>query len=138
MSNARPLPAIMPPPNTDPHAWLETDAIRRASDFTFGALMLVVGGFALWGARDYAIGTLTRVGPGMFPTVVAGLLCCVGVALLLRAGLRRSPPVRRSRPLYIAIAVAVVVSFVFAERTWGQLYLRFGPAEFMAMLALDL
>ena len=129
----------MTPTDTDPHAWLETDAIRRISDFAFGAIMLVVAALALWVARDYVIGTLTRLGPGAFPAVVAGLLCLVGVVLLLRAALRRSPPVRRSRPLYIAIAAASVLGFVFAERTWGpQIFPRFGPAEFMAVMTLDL
>jgi TctA family transporter len=127
-------------PDSDPHAWLETDPIRRISDIALGVIMLVIGALALWVARDYPSGSLTRVGPGMFPTVVAGLLCLVGVVLLLRAALRRSPPgVRRSRPLYVAIGAVAIVVLVLAARTWGDtLFLRFGPAEFMAVLTLEL
>ncbi len=125
---------------SDPQAWLETDAIRRVSDIALGVIMLVVGVSALWYASDYPAGSLRRLGPGAFPAVAAGLLCVVAVVLLVRAALRRSPPVvRRSRPLYAAIGTAAVVLFVFAAWKWGDtLFLRFGPAEFMALFALEL
>jgi len=67
------------------------------------------------------------------------LLCVVAVALLARAALKRSPPVRRSRPLYVAIVAAVIVVLVFAAQTWGvRLFLYFGPAELLALIALAL
>jgi TctA family transporter len=129
----------MTPPGDDPQAWLETDAIRRVSDIALGVIMLIVGVFALWYAADYPAGSLRRLGPGFFPAAAAGLLCVVAVVLLLRAALRRSPPVRRSRPLYVAIVAAAIVVLVFAVRTWGDpLFLRFGPAEFTALIALML
>jgi TctA family transporter len=127
-------------PGGDSQAWLETDAIRRVSDIALGVLMLIVGVFALlYAAGFYPIGSLRRLGPGYFPTLAAGLLCVVGVVLLLRAALRRSPPVRRSRLLQVAIVAAAIVVFVSATWTWGAtLFPRFGPAEFMALLALEL
>jgi TctA family transporter len=129
----------MTPPDTDPHAWLETDKTRRTSDLALGAIMLVIGACALWAARNYYSGTLERFEPWLFPTVVAGLLCLVGAGLLLRAAIHRSPPFRQSRPLYIAIVAVVVVIFVVVTWTWGAtLFLRFGPPEFMAFIALEL
>ena len=125
-------------PDSDPHGWLETDAIRRVSDIALGVIMLMVGAVALWEARNYPTGSLARVGPGLFPTAVAGLLCLVAVVLLLRASIWHSPPVRRSHPLYVAIVGAVVAIVVFAIPTWGaSLFLRFGAAEFTAYIALE-
>lgn len=126
-------------PGSDPQAWLETDAIRRTSDIALGAILLMVGVSALWVATDYAVGSLGRLGPGFFPAVVAGLLCVVAVALLVRAALRRSPPVRHSRPLYVAIVAMAIVVLVFAPWRGGTaLFLHFGPAEFMAFMMLEL
>ena len=119
--------------------WLDSHGIRRASDIAFGGVMLLVGALALWLAADYQLGSLRRLGPRFFPAVVAALLCIVAVAVLVRAALRRSPPVRRSRPLYAGIVAVVVVLFIVAVQIWGTpLLLRFGPAEFMAFMLLEL
>jgi TctA family transporter len=95
--------------------------------------------FALWYAPGYSAGSATGPGPGFFPALAAGLLCVVAVMLLARAALRRSPPVRRSRLLHVAIVAAAIIVLVFAARMWGdQLFLKFGPAEYAALLALEL
>jgi len=123
-----------------PETWLETDAIRRASDIALGAILLIVGALALWFAPDRSAGGEMGPGAGFFPAVVAGLLCIVAVMLLARVAFRRSPPpVRPSRPLYVAIVAAAIVALYFALQTWGEpLFLRFGPPEFMALLVLEL
>jgi TctA family transporter len=130
----------MTPPDSDPQAWLESAGTRRFSDIALGASMLLLGVFALLYATQYAAGTWVRVGPGSFPSVLAGLLCVVALALLLRAAFKRSPAtVRRSRPLYVAIVAAVIVVLYFVPWTWIEpLFLRFGPAEFTAFMALEL
>ena len=124
----------------EPETWLETDAIRRASDIALGAILLIVGALALWFAPDRSAGGEMGPGAGFFPAVVAGLLCIVAVMLLARVAFRRSPPpVRPSRPLYVAIVAAAIVALYFALQTWGEpLFLRFGPPEFMALLVLEL
>src|SRR5262245_54585604 len=112
--------------------WLESAAVRRASDFALGALLLLVGLFALAQGSSYAVGSLRRLGPGAFPAIAGGLLCLVAVALLIRGALRRSPPVRRTSPHHVAIAGAAIGALIFASWRWGNdLFLRFGPAEFM-------
>ena len=123
-----------------PETWLETDAIRRASDIALGAILLIVGALALWFAPDRSAGGEMGPGAGFFPAVVAGLLCIVAVMLLARVAFRRSPPpVRPSRPLYVAIVAAAIVALYFALQTWGEpLFLRFGPPEFMALPVLEL
>jgi TctA family transporter len=126
-------------PDDDPHAWLETDAIRRVSDIALGVILLIIGAFALWHAPGDDAGDLEGLGPGFFPSVVAGLLCAVAVLTLLRAALRRSPPVRGARPPHVLIIATVVVALVFAVWTWGGLFvLRFGAPEIMALVVLEL
>jgi len=128
------------PPSKNPRTWLETDAIGRVSDVALGVILLVVGGFALWLAPVRSADGSMGPGPGFFPALVAGLLCVVTVVLLARAARRRSPPpIRPSRALYVAFVAAALVVLFFAPRTWVlPLLLRFGPPEFMALLALEL
>ena len=124
--------------NSDPEAWLQT---ARVSDVALGVILLVVGGFFLWFApEERSAGGPDGPGPGFYPALVAGLLCFVVVALLARAALRRSPPpVRPSRALYVAIVAAALVVLFFAAQAWAlPLFLRSGPPEFMALLALEL
>lgn len=119
--------------------WLESAALRRASDLALGALLLLVGLFALAHVGSYPVGTLRRMGPGAFPALVGGLLCIVAVVLLARGALRRSPPVRRTSPHHIAIVVAAVVVLYTAAWRWGNdLFVRFGPTELMAVILLQL
>jgi len=127
-----------PPPQDggDAH-WLESAVARRASDLSLGVLLLLVGLFALAHLGSYPVGTLRRLGPGAFPSVVGGLLCVVAVVLLIRGALRRAPPVRRTSPHHVAIVAAVVVALSAAVWAWGnELFIRFGPAEFMALILL--
>lgn len=50
-----------------------------------GALMILIGlGAAFEGIR-YKIGTLSRMGPGFFPTVLGVLLALIGIALIAGA-----------------------------------------------------
>src|ERR1044072_8246162 len=105
----------------EPESWLETDPIRRASYIALGAILLIVGALALWFAPDRSAGGEMGPGAGFFPAVVAGLLCIVAVVLLARVAFRRSPPpVRPSRPLYVAIVAAAIVALYFALQTWGE------------------
>jgi len=94
---------------------------------------------ALWYSAGYAAGSLTRVGPRAFPAAVGGLLCIVAAVLLARAALRRSPPpVRRSRPLHVAIVAAAIIGLLFAAWTWGVPESLLHPAEILALIVLAL
>ncbi|MGK6317543.1 tripartite tricarboxylate transporter TctB family protein [Neorhizobium sp. DT-125] len=62
--------------------------VRGPKDFWAGVAYVCLGaGFALV-ARDYSFGTAVRMGPGYFPTVLGGLLACVGLVSIAR-GLTR-------------------------------------------------
>jgi len=59
--------------------------IRNPVDFFAGLLFLGFGIGAMLVARDYPMGTTIGMGPGYFPTILGGLLVCVGLVLAGRA-----------------------------------------------------
>ena len=54
-----------------------------------GALVAVIGAGAIAAARRYELGTLGRMGPGFFPTVIGSVMLLTGLAIMV-AGLRRA------------------------------------------------
>ncbi|WP_414902136.1 tripartite tricarboxylate transporter TctB family protein [Rhizobium cremeum] len=66
--------------------------VNGPKDFWAGIVYVCLGtGFALV-ARDYSLGTATRMGPGYFPTVLGGLLACVGLISVVRGITRSGEP----------------------------------------------
>ena len=61
--------------------------IRRNKDVWAGLMLMAVGGAAIWLARSYQFGTLLRMGPGYFPTVLGAILVLFG-AYVMGKGLR--------------------------------------------------
>lgn len=59
----------------------------NSSDFWAGVIYIAFGVTALVAARDYGLGSALRMGPGYFPSVLAGLLTIIGIASAIR-GLR--------------------------------------------------
>jgi Tripartite tricarboxylate transporter TctB family len=59
----------------------------RSKDFWAGVMLIVTGAAAVILARDYAFGTMLRMGPGYFPSVLGGVLVLFGLYLLAQ-GLR--------------------------------------------------
>ena len=89
-------------------------------DLIGGLLSVALGTFALVTASDYPMGTLLRMGPGLFPSVIAALIVLLGLALIAAAF--RSRPSRSSgaislRPV-LMIGTGVVLFAVMLER-WG-------------------
>ncbi len=67
--------------------------IRNPKDFWSGVLFLVLGlGFLIIG-QDYSFGTARRMGPAFFPTLLAAILCIIGVAVILRGVIGRGEPI---------------------------------------------
>jgi hypothetical protein len=82
---------------------------RDYTDIIGGGLLVVVGVACGWYATRYNLGSLTRMGPGFFPTVLGYLLAFLGLLVLLPA-LRRAgdAPVVHWRPL-ITILLSIAV-----------------------------
>ena len=54
-------------------------------DFIAALIFVAIGVGAFVVAGDYPVGTARRMGPGMFPLLVGGLLIAVGVGLAVQA-----------------------------------------------------
>jgi TctA family transporter len=122
-----------------PYAWLDTRALRTASDIVLGVLLLSAAAAAFVGARDLPFGGLDRAEPGFFPGMVAGLLALVGLVLLARGILVGTAPPERWNPIALAIIVVAIVAAAFGVARWGgPLLLYFGPAENVALIILVL
>ena len=55
-----------------------------------GALVALMGAGAIAAARSHELGTLARMGPGFFPTLIGAVMLLTGVSIFL-GGLRRTP-----------------------------------------------
>ncbi|MFL6623525.1 MAG: tripartite tricarboxylate transporter TctB family protein [Sulfurifustaceae bacterium] len=67
--------------------------ISNAKDFWAGALYVLVGLAAIFFARDYGMGTATKMGPAYFPTVLGSLLAVIGVVSILRSFVTKGEPI---------------------------------------------
>ena len=94
-------------------------AIRNPKDFWTGIIYLVFGGFAFWIARDYGMGTASRMGPGYFPTVLSSLLMLFGVIAIVRSFIVPGEPIGE-----FAWKAAVLV--LLATLLFGFLIIRGG------------
>jgi hypothetical protein len=63
-------------------------AVARRKDFWTGVIYIAIGLSAFLIARNYALGSAARMGPGYFPTAVALLLTALGIAIVVRSFFR--------------------------------------------------
>ena len=66
------------------HAREGTQTVNR--DYYAGALMALIGVIAGYNAMQYQLGTLTRMGPGLFPLALSIILVSLGLLIALNAG----------------------------------------------------
>lgn len=129
---------------------------RATALFIIGAVLLVVGGLALWQSYVLAAGTPGRIGSGALPNILAGMLMAVGAGLLVQGLLARPDSGRRWQPWALAIVTVVVllpsyqqVLLVLAaligslelalwsiDRGLDKLFRNFGPVERSALVVL--
>jgi hypothetical protein len=128
-------------PTTDaqPYAWLHGSAMRAASDVCLAVILLIVGTMAMQVAANLGVGSAARLEAGSYPLVLGLLLLAIGVVALLRAVVLRKFERRRWSLVSIAVITAVILAVQFAVRQWGlSIALRFGPAEFAALIVFQL
>ena len=110
----------------------EDAAVREASGRTRsrlgGVVLVVVGAAFFWQALDLPLGTMHRMGPGLFPLFVSVAVALLGLTLVVAA-----PPIPdgfltlAKRPLaFISLAA---LSFAFLVGSTGLV-----PASFVAVL----
>jgi hypothetical protein len=91
--------------------------VKHPQDFWSGILFVSVGALALWLGQSYAFGTMTRMGPGFLPRVLAWGLVGIGLFLVARSFILRGQSINRSavRP-QIMIVIAIVAFALLIER----------------------
>lgn len=96
-------------------------------DYYGGALMLVIGLWAVYQGLSYKMGTLSQMGPGFFPVSVGAVLALMGVLIALGARTALPAEDKHLAPEWrgwICI-VASIVAFIVVGRYGGLL-----PATF--------
>ena len=90
---------------------------RNNRDFWAGAMLIGTGVLALVMARNYAMGTTLRMGPGYFPALLGGLLIIFGLYLVV-VGLRRNEKIEGNWALraLIVIPLSLVLFGVLMDR----------------------
>lgn len=98
-----------------------TTKVSNSSDFWAGIIYIVFGVTALVAARDYGMGSATRMGPGYFPTMLSWLLTGIGVISALRGLRGRGEPVSRLSLRGILFIAVPIVLFAFLLQGAGLL-----------------
>lgn len=88
-------------------------AIGRRKDFWTGVIYIVVGVSAFVMARNYALGSAARMGPGYFPTAIALLLVVVGAVVVVRSFLSEGGFIENFAWKPAALVLGSIVAFGF-------------------------
>ncbi|MEA2985859.1 MAG: hypothetical protein QOD94_2113 [Alphaproteobacteria bacterium] len=86
-------------------------AVGTRKDFWTGVIYTVIGLSAFVIARNYALGSAARMGPGYFPTAVALLLTAVGFTIVLRSFFRQGEFVDRFAWKPMLLVLGSIVAF---------------------------
>jgi hypothetical protein len=85
--------------------------VRDQKDFWSGILFIGFGCAGLWFGRTYAIGTLSRMGPGFFPVLMSIALIGTGAFLLARSLVVPGEPIGRIALWPQLLILAAIVGF---------------------------
>jgi len=90
---------------------------RSNRDFWAGVMLIATGAVAIFIARDYALGTSLRMGPGYVPSLLGALLIVAGL-YLVAAGLRRNEKIQGSWSLraLIVLPLALILFGALMDR----------------------
>lgn len=107
--------------------------IANQQDFYSGVMFIAFGLLAIVVARDYAMGSAMRMGPGYFPTYLGALLILVGGMLSLRALKSEGD---RIKPF--AWRPMILLTAAFCLFGWGIDHIGFVPALFSVVIISSL
>ncbi len=85
--------------------------VKDQKDFWSGILFIVFGCTGLWLGRDFAIGTLSKMGPGFFPDLMSIALIGIGVLLGARSLVVPGDPLERIAFWPQLLILAGIVAF---------------------------
>jgi len=85
--------------------------VRDQRDFWSGILFIAFGCAGLWFGRGFAIGSLSRMGPGFFPLLMSIALIGTGAFLVTRSLIVPGEPVERIALWPQLLILAAIVAF---------------------------
>jgi hypothetical protein len=85
--------------------------VKDQKDFWSGILFIAFGSAGLWLGRDYAVGTLSRMGPGFFPMLMSIGLIGTGAIVLARSLIVAGEPIERIAFWPQLLILAAIVAF---------------------------
>jgi TctA family transporter len=113
--------------------------MRAASDVCLGVIALIAGAVAIQAANNLGLGSAAQLEAGSYPFVIGCLLLAVGIAELLRAVVLRNVEHRRWSLISVVVIAALILAVEVAARLWdSNVALLFGPAEFAAIIVLQI
>ena len=91
--------------------------IGAPRDFVSGLLFIVIGAAGMWLGRNYAVGSVVRMGPGYLPMVLSGGTILIGLAVLLRSLGTKGPRIEWGvlRPILLIAAALTVFSLLISD-----------------------
>jgi putative tricarboxylic transport membrane protein len=91
--------------------------IRSPKDFWSGLFFIAVAAGFIGLSYRYGMGTMHRMGPALFPTLVGVLLAGLGLAIALRSFAIDGPPVPRfhARPITISLVAIALFGLALAQ-----------------------
>lgn len=98
------------------------------TDLISGLVVLAISSFFAYGALDYRIGTMTRMGPGYVPLVLGLIGMVLGAAIILTA-FGRSGGLESFRWRVVLPVVASITAFLLLLPRTGLI-----PATFVAVV----
>src|SRR5262245_45819295 len=85
--------------------------VSDRQDFWSGILFIAFGCLGLWFGRNYAVGTLSRMGPGFFPLMMSLALVGIGVFLIARSLIAAGETIERIAVWPQLLILAGIVAF---------------------------
>jgi hypothetical protein len=94
-------------------------SIRHPKDFWSGLIFLFLAAGFGWIAQGYPMGRAIKMGPGYFPTVLAGVLALIGLITFLRSFVLEGEAISRFTFRGIAVVLGAMVLFGLLLRGGG-------------------
>jgi hypothetical protein len=96
-----------------------SNVVRSPKEFWAGLMYAGFGGAAVLIARDYGMGTSSRMGPAYFPTVLGALLLLIGIASIVRSCFAKGEPIGAIAWKAMALVTLATVLFGAMLRPLG-------------------
>jgi hypothetical protein len=93
--------------------------IRNEKDFWTGLIYVAFGAAVMWIAQDYPFGSAGRMGPGYFPTVLAGVQILLGIIALARSFIVPGDSIRSLAWKPLALILGATALFGLLVNTAG-------------------